>query len=410
MEKVVLISTGDELVTGGVVDTNSSYIANHLYPLGLEVVTVLKVGDASAKLFWALQQGVELGDLIIGTGGLGWPGDSLAKATVANFLGRKQAINEVAAERLKRRFETRGRHWSLNDRKQALFPEGAEIIPNPLGFTLGFRVSFGRQKALIWLPGVANEMGAMLRESVLPWAAQKRQRRRKISVCTFKIHGLTELQLADILRRIPLTEGANFSIRAHYPDLSLRLTVSGARGREKTFQRIRAQSRDLIHRYIYSEGEESLEETVGRLLLEKQWTLAMAESCTGGFVSHRITRVAGSSVYFKGAAVTYSNESKIHFLGVRRKTLEQHGAVSRETALQMARGIRRQAGTSIGLSVTGIAGPTGGSFEKPVGTVWMGLAYGEQSDARHFCFEGDREHVILGASQAALHWLRMVLS
>ena len=148
---------------------------------------------------------------------------------------------------------------------------------------------------------------------------------------------------------------------------------------------------------------------VGKLLLEKRWTLGLAESCTGGYIGHRVTSVAGSSAYFKGGAVAYSNESKIRFLGVQRATLEEYGAVSKETAVEMAQGIRRQAEADIGVSVTGIAGPTGGSSEKPVGTVWIGLARDQESDARLFRFPGDRERVILGASQAALHWLRTTL-
>jgi nicotinamide-nucleotide amidase len=408
MKKAVILSTGDELITGRVVDTNSSYIADKFWSLGLEVVAILKVGDTKERLLWALQQGLELGELIIGTGGLGPTADDLTTEVVAEFLGRKLKMDEDVAEALKRRFESRGFPWTLNNLKQALFPEGADIIPNPMGTAPGFRVSVGQGKNLLWLSGVPKEMEAMLKESVLPWVAQERKAGGEISSCTFKIHGLTESRLDDILKPISLSEEARLSFRAHYPDLSLRLIVRGE-GREEKIQKLRAQIRELISPYIYAEGEEGLEEIVGKLLLEKGWTLALAESCTGGYISHRITRIAGSSAYFKSAAVTYSNESKIHLLGVKTATLERYGAVSRETALEMAQGIRGQAEADIGLSVTGIAGPTGGSPEKPVGTVWMGIAHGEQSDARLFRFQGDRERIILGASQAALNWLRTAL-
>ncbi len=379
MEKAVILSTGDELITGRVVDTNSSYIADKLCSLGLEVVAIFKVGDTKERLLWALQRGVELGDLIIGTGGLGPTADDLTTEVVAEFVG------------------------------QALFLQGAAIITNPVGTAPGFRISVGQGKMLLWLSGAPREMEAMLKESVLPWVEQERKAGGEISTCTFKIYGLTESRLDDILKPISVTEGARLSFRAHYPDLSLRLTVRGGQGREKNFKELRAQIQNLIKPYIYGEGEETLEEIIGKLLLEKGWTLALAESCTGGYISHRITRVAGSSTYFKNSAVTYSNESKIRFLGVKRATLEQYGAVSQETALEMAEGIRRAAEANIGLSVNGIAGPSGGSPETPVGTVWVGLANDAQSDARLFRFQGDRERIILGASQAALNWLRTTL-
>ena len=409
MEKAVILSTGDELITGRVVDTNSSYIADKLYGLGLEVVAILKVGDARERLLWALRHGLELGDLVIGTGGLGPTTDDLTTEVVAEYFGRSLKMDEGVATALKRRFESRGIEMTPNNLKQALFPEGADIIPNPMGTAPGFRVATEDQKYLLWLSGVPREMGVMLKESVLPWIAQERKSGGEISSCTFKVYGLTESKLGDILKPIPLSEEIRLSYRAHFPDLSLRLTVRGGAERERKFSELKAQIRELIGPHIYAEGDQSLEEIVGKLLLEKRCTLALAESCTGGYIGHRITRVPGSSAYFKSSAVTYSDESKIRFLGVQRATLEKYGAVSRETALEMAQGIMRQAEADIGLSVTGIAGPTGGSPEKPVGTVWIGLARDGESDARLFRFQGDRERVILGASQAALHWLRTAL-
>lgn len=250
----------------------------------------------------------------------------------------------------------------------------------------------------------------MLRETVLPWIEQQRGPSEKISACTFKIYGLTESKLDEILKRIPVSEQVKLSFRAHYPDLSLGLTVRGREDGEALFKQLTGRVRALLGAHIYGEGDCTLEEIVGQLLLAKTQTLALAESCTGGTVSHRITRIPGSSAYFKGAAVTYSNEAKIHFLGVLPETLNRHGAVSRETALEMAQGIRTRAGSDIAMSVTGIAGPGGGSLEKPVGTVWMSIAQPNQSEARLFRFHGERERIIAGASQAALNWLRTTLS
>lgn len=409
IERAVILSTGDELVSGRVVDTNSAHIADKLFALGVEVVAVLKVGDSKERLLWAMRQAEELGDVIIGTGGLGPTADDLTAEVAAEFLGRKLLLSEEIAAELRKRFKSRGLPWTPNNLKQALFPEGAEIVPNPLGTAPGFRVSVGVGKALVWLSGVPREMEAMLKETVLPWISEQSETGETIWACTFKIHGLTESRLDAILKPVLLGERTKLSFRAHFPDLSLRLTVRGGEEGKKSCSELKARIEGLIGPYIYAEGEETLEEVVGKLFLEKGWSLALAESCTGGYLSHRITSIPGSSAYFEGAAVAYSPGSKIHFVGVKAFTLERHGAVSQETAREMADGIRREAGADVGLSTTGIAGPTGGSPETPVGTVWLGLARHDQVEARLFRFAGDREHVILGASQAALNWLRTVL-
>jgi nicotinamide-nucleotide amidase len=409
IDKAVILSTGDELITGRVIDTNSAAIADRLFLAGVEVLAVLKVGDNREKLLWALNQAHSLGDLVIGTGGLGPTADDLSTELVAEFLGRKLNQEEQVAQALRRRFEARGIVWTNNNLKQALFPEGATIIPNPLGTAPGFLMSMGADKTLIWLSGVPQEMTAMLDETVMPWIRQQRISLEQISAFTFKIHGLTESKLDDILKPLDLGSRAKLSFRAHYPDLSLRLTARGGPKREKIVEALREQIHKLLHPYVYAEGDVTLEEVVGRLLLKRQMTLALAESCTGGFISHRITRVAGSSTYYYGGVVTYSNEAKIRFLGVAPTTLKKYGAVSRETALEMSRGIRERSGASIGLSVTGIAGPSGGTSEKPIGTVWISIAQSKLHEARHFQFHGERERIILGTSQAALNWLRVVL-
>ena len=409
IEKAVILSTGDELTTGKVVDTNSAVIADRLSSVGVQVAAVLKVGDDREKLLWALSQARDLGDLVIGTGGLGPTADDLTTEVVSQFLGRKLQLDEPVAQSLKQRFEARGFAWTANNLKQALFPEGSTIIPNPVGTAPGFRVRMAQDITLIWLSGVPQEMTAMLNETVMPWVDQQRGEAEQISACTFKIYGLTESKLDDILKPVGLGQQARLSFRAHYPDLSLRLTVRGRSEREGMFVRLRKEIRDILGSYVYAEGDATLEEIIGPVLLAKKQTLALAESCTGGYISHRITRVAGSSAYYFGGAVTYSNEAKARFLGVKTATLERHGAVSRETALEMSQGIRERTGASIGLSVTGIAGPSGGSPEKPVGTVWISIAADKRHEARLFQFHGERERIIFGTSQAALNWVRISL-
>ena len=336
IQNVVILSTGDELTTGKVVDTNSAAIADRLFSLGLRVAAVLKVGDDREKLLWALDQARALGDLVIGTGGLGPTADDLTTETVARFLGRQLAQDQEVAESLKQRFESRRLAWTLNNLKQAQFPQGAVIIPNPTGTAPGFRISIGQDKTLIWLSGVPQEMNAMLQQTVMPWIAQQTGAQQQFLSCTFKIYGLTESKLDEMLKPLNTGPHATLSFRAHYPDLSLRLIVDGSVEQE-FFTDLRTQISKILGTHAYAQGEAVLEEVVGQILLEKHYSLALAESCTGGYISHRLTRIAGSSVYYYGSAITYSNDAKIRFLDVKPETLEKHGAVSRETALEMSR-------------------------------------------------------------------------
>jgi nicotinamide-nucleotide amidase len=409
IRQAVILSTGDELTTGRVLDTNSTAIAYELQSAGVPIGAILKIGDDKEKLLWALRSAVDLADVVIGTGGLGPTADDLTTEVVAEFLGRQLKQDQAVAQSLQQRFAARGISWTDNNLKQALFPDGAAIIPNPIGTAPGFRVELSSGKTLFWLSGVPQEMTAMLKQSVIPGIIAARKEAPGIASCTFKITGLTESRLDDLLRPLSLGQEAKLSFRAHYPDLSLRLSVADGGEQKELFDRLKQEIRQILGSFIYAEEDLSLEEIVGRLLQKNQQTLSLAESCSGGYISHRITRVAGSSAYFMSSAVTYSNEAKVHFLGVSRQTLERYGAVSRETALEMANGIRQQSGTTYGLSVTGIAGPAGGSPDKPVGTVWVSIAGPEETVARLFRFHGDRERIILGSAHAALNWLRMTL-
>jgi nicotinamide-nucleotide amidase len=327
---------------------------------------------------------------------------------VAEFLGQGLILHQSVVEALKRRFAQRKIPWTDNNRKQAMLPEAAVLVPNPVGTAPGFQVSPGEGKVLFWLPGVPREMEAMLQQTVLPWLRRSRDASQQTSFHTFKVYGLSESKLDDLVKDIALPESARLSFRAHYPDLTLRLSLRGSNVAEPLAE-LAGKIRTRLGGHVYSEADETLEEVVGKLLLEGGRTLALAESCTGGYLSHRITRVAGSSAYYAGGCVTYSNDAKERLLGVQKATLERSGAVSRETALEMAEGARKRLGAEIALSVTGIAGPAGGTDDVPVGTVWIGIAQDGSSEARHFHFQGERERVIVGASQAALHWLRSVL-
>ena len=407
--RAVILSTGDELISGKVVDTNSSVIAEQLFALGLEVAAVLKVGDDPERLLWAFARAHELGDLIIGSGGLGPTADDLTVEMAGRFLGRPLVRDEQVAGSLKRHFEDRGIPWTDNNLKQALFPEGAVIVPNPVGTAPGFHVTISENKHLFWLSGVPHEMKAMLEATVVPWIGAQQGQAGAIYSCTFKIYGLTESKLDSLVNPINLPAQARLSFRAHFPDLTLRLTLGGGKEKKQGFFDSCEEIRRVLGRYIYAEGDVTMEERVGQLLLQTRQTLALAESCTGGLISRRITRITGSSAYYYGGAVTYANEAKMNFLGVAPETLEKYGAVSEQTALEMSRGMRERTKASLALSVTGIAGPSGGSPEKPVGTVWMSIAQTDRHEARRFQFHGDRDRIIQGASQAALNWLRTTL-
>ena len=409
IKRAAILSTGDELITGKVIDTNSAFIADRLFPMGIKVTAVLKVGDDREALLWAMREAADLGEIIIGTGGLGPTEDDLTSEVVAEFLGCPLVQNEEIAAALRKRFEVRRIPWTANNLKQALFPQGAEILPNPVGTAPGFRVSFGENKTLSWLSGVPQEMTAMFDLAVMPWIVAMRGGQDQIFSQAFKVYGLTESNLDDLVKPIGLEPGIKLSFRAHYPDLTLRVTVAGASEEQRRFIETCKRIRLILGSHIYAEGDTTLEQWVGQLLSERHRTLALAESCTGGLISHRITGIAGSSAYYLGGVTSYANDVKVKLLGVTPATLEKYGAVSQETALEMSHGIRERIGADFGLSVTGIAGPGGGTPEKPVGTVWISIAQAKNHEARLFQFHGDRERIVLGTSQAALNWLRLAL-
>lgn len=409
IKRAAILSTGDELTTGKVIDTNSAFIADRLFSMGIKVAAVLKVGDDREALLWAMREAADLGEIIIGTGGLGPTEDDLTSEVVAEFLGCPLVQNEEIAAALRKRFEARRIPWTANNLKQALFPQGAEILPNPVGTAPGFRVSFGENKTLSWLSGVPQEMTAMFDQTVMPWIVAMRGGQDQIFSQAFKVYGLTESKLDDLVKPIGLEPGIKLSFRAHYPDLTLRVTVAAASEEQRRFIETCKRIRLILGSHIYAEGDTTLEQRVGQLLSERHRTLALAESCTGGLISHRITGIAGSSAYYMGGVTSYANDVKVKLLGVTPATLEKYGAVSQETALEMSHGIRERIGADFGLSVTGIAGPGGGTPEKPVGTVWISIARAKNHEAKLFQFHGDRERIILGTSQAALNWLRLAL-
>jgi competence/damage-inducible protein CinA-like protein len=318
--------------------------------------------------------------------------------------------DEATVEHMKRMFATIGRPMPENNLKQAMFPEGAEVIQNPLGTAPGFRMPVtlnGHTANLIVMPGVPREMKPMMENSVIPWINANRGTDKVYAVRVFQTFGISESALDEAVAGLIKPEEAKVSFRASFPQISLKVRVEGAPGEvNRKLDELSKRVREKISQYAYAEGDVSMEEVVGQLLVEKNLTLSIAESCTGGLIGHRITNVPGCSRYFKSDLVTYSNDVKEGILGVSEETLKAHGAVSEECVREMAAGVRKRTGTNVAVATSGIAGPDGGTPDKPVGTVCIALSADDQSISRRYQFRGTRDWVKLITSQVALDWLR----
>jgi len=410
IQRAVILSTGDELTTGRIIDTNSNYIADKLAETGIELIAILTVGDIPERLEWAWRSAMAMADVVISTGGIGPTADDLTTETIARLTGHPLRLDEATAERIRRLFASMGRRMPENNLKQALFPETAEIIPNALGTAPGFRLAVTQDSHtahLIVLPGVPREMKPMIEESVIPWLAANRGRDTVYASRAFQTFGISESALDEAVSGLIRPDEGRVSFRASFPQISLRILVEGMPGEvDKKLESLCARVREKISSFAFAEGETTMEEVVGRLLTEKRLTLAIAESCTGGLIGHRLTNVAGSSKYLKADLVTYSNDSKIKVLGVREETLQRHGAVSEQCVLEMAAGARRVAGSDIAIATSGIAGPSGGTAERPVGTVCIAMVAEGVSASRRYQLWGNRDWVKLLTSQVALDWIR----
>lgn len=413
IEKAAILSSGDELTTGRTLDTNANFIADHLVASGLDVVAIIVVGDYSDRIAWAWREAMRLADVVISTGGLGPTADDLTAETVAQVTGRRLILDQNVADRIRRMFEAMGRAMPENNLKQAQFPEGAVIIPNALGTAPGFRLDLLTEQGprhLIVLPGVPREMKPMIEEQVLPWLQEARGGKEIYVSHVFQTFGISESALDELVAGCVTADQGRIAFRAAFPQISVRLTVHGPPAvAPRRLEELAARLRQRIGSYAYGEGDTTMEAVVGSMLKERGLTIALAESCTGGLIGHRITNVPGSSTYLKGGIVAYANEVKQQSLVVRAETLDVHGAVSEETAVEMATGARRVLGSDIGLAVTGVAGPEGGTPEKPVGTVCFALVSATAVHHRRYQLWGTRDWVKLLSSQVALDWVRRYL-
>ena len=376
-----ILCVGTEILLGDIINTNAAYLSQRLAELGIPVYHQSVVGDNPERLKTELKAAFERADLVIMTGGLGPTCDDLTKETVASLFGHELVMNDEALDFIKRYFKTRGIVMTKNNEKQALVPEGCIVFHNDCGTAPGMAIE-GEEgsrlsgRAAILLPGPPREMTAMFEKSALPYL--KSRTSSALVSKNVQLIGIGESTAESILRPL-IDESINPTIApyAKAGEVRMRVTAKASSKEEASemcdalIERIRETE---VGRFIYGIDVGSIENAAILKLRAEGKTLATAESCTGGFIAKRITDIAGSSDVFVGSAVTYANEAKIKMLGVKAETLEAHGAVSEEVAIEMAEGIRRVLGADVGISTTGIAGPGGGTDEKPVGTVWIAIA------------------------------------
>jgi nicotinamide-nucleotide amidase len=410
MPSVEIIAVGSELLTPERVDTNSLWLTAQLNELGFEVTAKSIIGDQRHRLTQAFRQALDSADIVLATGGLGPTEDDVTRDCAADAMGVTLEHWESLWEDLKAKFARLGRPIPENNRRQAAVLQGGESLPNPNGTAPGQWI--GRKGgALILLPGPPRELKPMFSNHVVerlrPLAGANVLSRR-----TLKVYGLGESAMDQMIAHLYPQHPEVTVITLFTPlDLEIHLLASGPTA-EHGLQKIaplEVAVREVLELYVYGHSTQSLAEVVGAMLLESGQTLVTAESLTGGLVAQRVTEVAGSSRYFLGSFVTYSDQMKQDVLGVSAEMLREHSAVSPQVAEAMAFGARARAGSDFALSLTGYAGPDGGTEENPVGTVYLGLAGPNGTESKRVKFPGDRELVRSRSAQAALDWLRRAL-
>ena len=410
---VEIIVIGDELLIGQVTDTNSGWIARELNHVGWEVTEITTVRDREREITDALDSSFARVDVVLMTGGLGPTKDDITKQTLCRYFGGKLVFDESVYANVEAIFARRHLSMNASTHDQAYVPDVCTVIQNPVGTAPV--MWFEREgKVLVSMPGVPSEMKTVMQETVINRLRQHFRDHSAILHRTCLVKDFTESRLSESLTDFEKQLPACIKL-AYLPTpgvIRLRLTARG--DDEVQLQPLIdgefANLKSLLGEHLFCDVDATLAGALGRILARRGETLATAESCTGGNIAHEITRVAGSSVYFKGSVVAYSNEVKEHVLHVSSQTLEQCGAVSRETVLQMTAGVQRLLSTHCAIATSGIAGPGGGSAEKPVGTVWIAVRYGERDRAECFHFGGDREQVIARATQSALLMLVQLLT
>ena len=403
--QVTIINIGDELLIGQVVNTNASTMSRMLTAAGMDVKKTLVVGDMYSDIWVAVDEVLRDSDAVLVTGGLGPTKDDITKKLLCEYFDSELVESQMALDNVRRIFESRGYELTPVNRAQALVPKCCEVLNNDLGTAPCMWFS-QESKVLVSLPGVPFEMEWLMRNRVLP----KLQETFKTDIITTKnilVQGIGESFLSDLIEPWELSLPENIKL-AYLPVASLtklRLTVHGSYD-----PTILKGLYDLAGKYIVGEDCETLDELVHKTLTERGLTLATAESCTGGNIARLLTAQAGASAYFKGGVVAYSNEVKECALGVKHSTLEAHGAVSEATVREMVEGVRTRLGADLAIATTGVAGPDGGTPEKPVGTVWIAVADATHTEAKLLQFGANRrqQNIDRSTNQAFAMLIRLI--
>ena len=416
MKRGEIIAVGSELLIGGRLDTNSVFLSERLGALGFEGRLKSIVCDAEEDIVTVLTTAALRAEIVILTGGLGSTSDDCTRQAVARAVGRPLRRRAEAFAGMSARLAAWGRTPTVAQLRQTLIPSGADVLANPVGSAPGFSLQWNGS-FIAALPGVPREADAMFDAAVVPHLVTVGTRDdRRIERRLLHTFGLFESeidrQLSDLMKTYHSIE---LGLLASPIGVTIALTARAVPSRATPLDRLVQAVKRRLHRHVYAEGDQTMEAIVGRELAKHGLTLAVAESCTGGLIGHRLTQVPGSSSYFDRGVISYSNEAKHEVLGVPLALLRRHGAVSAHVAAAMAKGIRLKSHTDIGLSVTGIAGPGGGTVHKPVGLVYIGLnaktarRFFQDTLTEEFRFHGDRHSIKMRASQAALNMVRLWL-
>jgi len=399
--KIGLVTIGAELLNGARTNTNAAWIGQNVMSVGGAIDWHMTVNDEKNTIESALDEVPTSIDVVLCTGGLGPTHDDITSSVLYDYFGAKPEFDEQYWQLLTKKFAARDQVIPDINRNQAMKPDIGEVIPNPIGSARGLHLS-NKSYHLFAMPGVPAEMKSMMTDTILPWIESRSK--SKIHVTVMRTTGIMESVLYEkvqgILDDYPQI---NVAFLPRFTGVDIRLTTSD----KNTLNRLVDQISPVIQKYHFGGEGVELEDVVGRLLIKNRKTIATAESCTGGLIGDRLTNISGSSLYYKGGIVAYSNSVKEKTIGVKKETLDSAGSVSEETALEMARGIRNKLNADIGLSTTGIAGPKGGTKEKPVGLVYIAISYDRGEKVYRFTFTPYRKTNKLMTSQAALNITRI---
>jgi nicotinamide-nucleotide amidase len=404
---IEIITIGDEILTGHTVDSNAAFIAEQLLDIGYQVKYISSTGDSLEDMEDAFRLALSRAQLIITTGGLGPTDDDNTKKAIVKVFKRNLIYHDEILEDIKKRFDKRGIAMPPINQNQALLPQGAEFFPNKYGSAVGICIA-EQNKTFISLPGVPREMQQILVDEILPYIA-KMNEQQNIHLIKFRTTGIVESKLAEMIKPKYIPEsGVKLAYLPTFCGVDLRLIVTDEND-ASAVEKINNAKRifeSSFGKYIYGKNNETLPQVIGQLLKDNDKSISVAESCTAGRLGSEITSVAGSSAWFLGGIIAYSNDVKINSLKVESEIIDTDGAVSERCAVAMAEGIRQITNSDYALSITGIAGPDGGDDEKPVGTTWIGLSSIHGSYARNFSFGNDRESNQRRAVFSALELLR----